>query len=80
NWIVGRKPPRFTVPRWVMKASVPLGPLVGRLTGLPPNLSEGINAIDNVTYWATDDKARRELGYSPRGMEEAFRETLAASG
>ena len=80
NRILGKKPPRFTVPRWVMKASTPLGPLVARMTGLPPNLSEGINAIDNVTYWATDQKARAELGYTARDMEASFRETLGVAG
>jgi nucleoside-diphosphate-sugar epimerase len=80
NRILGRRPPRFTLPRWLMKISTPLGPALGRLTGLPPNLREGITAIDGVTYWGSDRKARDELGYSPRSMEEAFRQTLAASG
>jgi nucleoside-diphosphate-sugar epimerase len=31
-----------------------------------------------VTYWATDDKARRELGYVPRDFETGLRETLDA--
>ncbi|HEX9236280.1 MAG TPA: NAD-dependent epimerase/dehydratase family protein [Actinomycetota bacterium] len=78
--IQGRRPPRFTVPRWVLKASTPLGPMVGKLTGLPPNLNEGIRAIDSVTYWATDRKAREELGYAPRDLESGLRETLAAAG
>jgi hypothetical protein len=51
---------------------VPLGPLVGRLTGTPPNLGELISASHGVTYWATDEKARRELGYAPRGLREGL--------
>jgi nucleoside-diphosphate-sugar epimerase len=31
-----------------------------------------------VTYWATDDKARRELGYAPRDLETGLKQTLAA--
>jgi hypothetical protein len=37
--------------------------------GFPPNLTELIKASDGVTYWASDDKARNELGYSPRTLD-----------
>jgi hypothetical protein len=77
--LLGRRPPRFTIPGWMVRASTPLGPAIAKLTGMPPNLKEGINAIDGVTYWATDKKARDELGYAPRDIESALRETLAAS-
>jgi nucleoside-diphosphate-sugar epimerase len=46
--------------------------------GQPPNLRELITSGDNVTFWASYDKAQRELGYSPRGMEEGLRQTLEA--
>jgi dihydroflavonol-4-reductase len=73
----GRKPPRFTMPAVMIKASVPLAPLMTRAMRLPPNLRELIRAADGVTYWATDAKARRELGYSPRDLETGLRQTLA---
>jgi hypothetical protein len=57
-----------------MRPLVPLGPLVGRLMGTSPNLRELISASDGVTYWASDDKARRELGYAPRGLRDGLRE------
>jgi nucleoside-diphosphate-sugar epimerase len=47
--------------------------------GFPPNFKELISASDGVTYWAKDDKARRDLGYSPRDLETGLRETLAAT-
>jgi nucleoside-diphosphate-sugar epimerase len=31
-----------------------------------------------VTYWAKDDKARRELGYSPRNLDTGLRQTIQA--
>jgi hypothetical protein len=34
----------------------------------------------HVTYWAKDDKARNELGYSPRGLEQGFHDTLEVEG
>jgi dihydroflavonol-4-reductase len=77
--IAGRKPPRFTMPGFVLKASAPFGPLVGPLLGFPPNLRELIASSDGVTYWATDAKARRELGFDPRDLDTGLRDTLAAA-
>jgi nucleoside-diphosphate-sugar epimerase len=78
--IAGRKPPRFTMPGFVLKASAPLGPLVGPLLGFPPNLRELIASSDGVTYWASDAKARGELGFAPRDLDTGLRDTLAAAG
>jgi nucleoside-diphosphate-sugar epimerase len=72
----GRKAPRMTLPPLLAKLSAPLGPVVGPALGFPPNLSEAIRASNGVTYFASDDKARRELGYSPRGLDEGLRQTL----
>jgi dihydroflavonol-4-reductase len=74
----GRKPPRFTMPAFLIKASIPLAPVVTRAMRLPPNLRELIRAADGVTYWATDAKARQELGYAPRDMDTGLRQTLGA--
>ena len=76
----GRKPPRITLPSIMIKAVAPLGPVIGPALGQGPNLSEIIKATDQVTYWAKDDKARRELGYRPRSMEQGFRDMLVADG
>jgi nucleoside-diphosphate-sugar epimerase len=77
--IGGKKPPRMTVPPIVLKAMIPVGRFVGPPMGLPPNFREMISAAHNVTYWAKDDKARRELGYAPRDLDTGLRETIAAS-
>jgi nucleoside-diphosphate-sugar epimerase len=78
--VAGRKPPRGTLPTGLLKAMTPLGPLVGKVMGQPPNLRELISTADNVTYWANHDKAMAELGYSPRGLEQGLRDTLDAEG
>ena len=75
----GRKAPRMTLPPLLAKLSAPLGPLVGPALGFPPNLKEAIRVSNGVTYFARDDKARRDLGYSPRGLDEGLRQTLEAS-
>jgi nucleoside-diphosphate-sugar epimerase len=76
--LTGRKAPKRAVPVTLMKALTPVGPVVGKLMGQPPNLRELISSADRVTFWASHEKATRELGYSPRGMEEGLRQTLEA--
>ncbi len=74
----GRKAPKRDLPTPVMKALTPVGPLVGKLMGQPPNLRELISSADGVTFWASYEKAGRELGYAPRGLEQGIRQTLEA--
>jgi dihydroflavonol-4-reductase len=78
--VLGRKPPRVTLPAAVLKASAPFGPVVGPMMGFPPNLRELISSSDGVTFWAKHDKAVEELGYAPRPLEQGLRDTLAAEG
>jgi nucleoside-diphosphate-sugar epimerase len=78
--VADKKAPKRSVPTGMLKALTPVGPLVGRLMGQPPNLRELIASADGVTFWAKHDKAIAELGYSPRGLETGLRETLAAEG
>jgi dihydroflavonol-4-reductase len=78
--VSGRKPPRFNVPTGLIKLMTPIGPLVGKAMGQPPNLRELISSADGVTFWAKHDKAMGELGYSPRGLEQGLRDTLSAEG
>jgi dihydroflavonol-4-reductase len=73
-----RKAPKRAMPVGLMKAMTPIGPLVGKLMGQPPNLRELISSADGVTFWASYEKAGRELGYTPRGMEDGLRQTLEA--
>jgi dihydroflavonol-4-reductase len=75
----GRRPPRLTIPAALIKLAIPAGPLVGRAMGTGPNLHELVSASNGVTYWASDEKARRELGYAPRGLEQGLRDLLEAS-
>lgn len=75
----GRRAPRHALPTPLMRALTPIGPLVGRLMGQPPNLREIVSSGDGVTFWASHEKASRELGYAPRGMEEGLRQTLEAN-
>jgi dihydroflavonol-4-reductase len=75
----GRKSPKRDMPTGVIKLAAPAGPLVGKIMGFPPNFRELISASDGVTYWAKDDKARRDLGYSPRDLATGMQQTLDAA-
>jgi nucleoside-diphosphate-sugar epimerase len=77
--LTGRRPPRLSLPTPLLKLAVPLGPLIGRTMGTGPNLRELISASDGVTYWASDAKARRELGWQPRGLEEGLRDLVVGA-
>lgn len=72
----GKKAPKHAVPTVLIKAMTPIGPLVGRMMGQPPNLRELIASADNVTFWATNEKAVEELGFDPRSIEDGIRQTL----
>lgn len=74
----GHKPPKRELPVGLMKAAVPIWGLLAPLLKLPPNLRELIKSGDGVTYWATDAKARNELGYSPRDLDTGLKQTLDA--
>ena len=75
----GRKPPTRTMPAAAMKAAVPIGPVVGKLMGFPPNLGELIRTSDGVNIVFSDEKARRELGYTTRPLREGLEQTLATT-
>jgi len=77
--VAGKRPPRFTVPTPLIKAMVPFGRVVGPLLGFPPNLRELVSSSDGVTFWATSPKAQRELGWTPRSLEEGFRTMVSGS-
>jgi nucleoside-diphosphate-sugar epimerase len=76
--VSGRKSPTRAVPPALIKMAAPLGPVIGPMMGFGPNLREMISSADGVTFWAKDDKARRELGYAPRTLEQGLRDLLAA--
>lgn len=78
--VSGKKAPSRDMPTGILKALRPIGPLVGKVMGQPPNLSELIRSADGVTFWADGDKARRDLGYKPRDLVTGVHDMLSADG
>jgi nucleoside-diphosphate-sugar epimerase len=70
--LAGQRPPRFTVPTGLLRTVAPVVDLVART-----NLRETVRTGDRVTFWASSNKARRELGWEPRPLEEGLRELYA---
>jgi nucleoside-diphosphate-sugar epimerase len=68
--IAERRAPRLSTPTWALRAMAPIVRRIG------PDLGEIVSASAGVTYWATDAKARRELGYAPRDLEAGLTDTF----
>ncbi len=71
----GHPPPRFEVPPWLVRGVGAVGSLSALLRG--PDLGELVRASLGVTYWFSDAKARTELGYAPRPLDEGLRTMLS---
>ena len=78
--VAGKRPPRGSIPTGLLKLAAPFGPVIGKVMGQPPNMRELISSGDGVTFWAKHDKAVRELGFEPRGLETGLRQTFEAEG
>jgi len=65
----GRTLPSLVVPSAVAR-------LAGRII---PRMREVVSSADGVTFWATDAKARAELGTTPRDLETGMRDTFNAA-
>lgn len=75
--ISGLPAPPIRIPPLVMKMLAgPMG-LLDRLLPLPPRFTgEGMRVQAGVTYYGSNGKARRELGYEPRPLAEGLRQSL----
>jgi nucleoside-diphosphate-sugar epimerase len=65
------------VPAGMIRVMAVLMSLVDPILPLPASYTgEGLRVIAGVTYIGSNAKARRELGYAPRPLEEGLAETL----
>lgn len=70
--IGGHPAPRLATPTWPLRLAAPLVRRIG------PDLGELVSASAGVTYWASDAKARRQLGYAPRDLEAGLSTTFGS--
>ena len=75
--VTGVPPPRLKAPPWLMRLSARLMTPLAALAPLPePYHPESLRVAAGVTYLGSNRKAREELGYDPRPLEQGFREVL----
>jgi hypothetical protein len=72
--IDGKRLPRLMIPDGVLRAMAPFGRLVGER-----NAREIAVSSAGVTYWASSQRAKDELGFAPRDAETAIRDTFATA-
>jgi nucleoside-diphosphate-sugar epimerase len=74
--LTGIRVPRFGVGDRLMKMSLPLSPIVGRILKQPPGIvRDGLESLSGSLEYSSE-KARRELGYAFRSVEEGVPETV----
>lgn len=67
--LAGRPAPRFEVPASILRFAA----------RLRPDVAEVVKSADGVTFWASDAKARAELGWAPRSLREGLVSYLSSS-
>jgi len=74
--LTGTRVPRFSVGNRLMRLSMPLSPIVGRILKQPPGIvRDGMEGLSGSIEFSSE-KARRELGYAFRSVEEGMPETV----
>jgi nucleoside-diphosphate-sugar epimerase len=74
--IAGIPATKLWAPGWTASLGSKLMGLVEPLGLKTLYSAETLATLADYTYWASADKAGRELGWSPRPVEEAFRDVL----
>jgi nucleoside-diphosphate-sugar epimerase len=75
--MTGQKGPLFRVSPGVVKFLSIKMKILGFVFHLPAEFTaESLRATAGVTYLGSNEKAKKELGYSARPLEEGLRETL----
>jgi dihydroflavonol-4-reductase len=74
--ITGVRPPRFTVPAFLVRGLVGVLGLVSRVRGKPPAITGDVLQILGRYAWYDTSKARTELGWTPRPLRETLTDTI----
>ncbi len=74
----GMQAPRIHIPAAVLRPFAPLMGILEGLVDLPMSFTEEAVRSLGATYIARSDKARAELGWEPRPLEEGMAETVSS--
>lgn len=75
--VTGKKGPLLSVPARFLKPFAPVVTLAEKYFPLPELLSRDAVVILDASYMAKADKAREQLGWQPRPLEQGLQETFA---
>lgn len=75
-YLTGRRAPPVHLPGSVVRAAAPLVHLLGRPTGLQAAFGKEGALVAGATFLARSDKARAELGWQTRPLQDGMLETL----
>ena len=79
--LTGIPAPRLRPPPGLFRAMLPVVQVLSRVLALPSTYQpEVVRGLAGVSYVASSEKARRELGWEARPLEQGFRETFAEEG
>ena len=77
--VTGIPAPSVRVPPWLVRGMAAGLRPIHRVVGLPGQFHpETLRVVAGVTYYGDNAKARAELGYAPRPLDEGLPHTLAA--
>jgi dihydroflavonol-4-reductase len=74
--IAGVRPPRFTVPAFIVRGLVGVLELLSKVRGKPPEITGDVLQLLGRYAWYDTSKARAELGWTPRPLRETLTETI----
>lgn len=75
--IAGVRPPRFTPPTVLLRGAVAAIGLLGKLRGKPAPVTGDVLDVIGRYAWYDASKARTELGWSSRPLDETLADTIA---
>jgi len=76
SMITGKPGPRIAIPARLMRPLAPVIGFLGETLPLPAMYSREAAAALSATYMVRSDKARTELGWRPRSLQEGMSETF----
>lgn len=75
--IAGSRVPRLHLPPWLLRGLVGALGVVSRVTRKPPAVTGEVLDIIGRHAWYDTSKARTELGWTPRPLDDTLRDTIA---
>ncbi|MFO7888733.1 MAG: NAD-dependent epimerase/dehydratase family protein [bacterium] len=75
--VTGQKIRALWIPPWLMRMMSRVMSIIEKIIPVPATFSaEAMRVTAGITYYGDNSKAKRELGYTPRSLEQGLRDTF----